>query len=1312
MSSISIVVDPVDATVISGAAAAESDNSGDDTIQGSPENEEIVYEASKVLGKAYQDKETFYARVTVLENQDERGIIVGVVGCDYKPKKLIKEFIDIGGLGWEYYSDGTVSDGRQEKFKDIPYTKGDVVGFGLGIYDDESLFFIKNSKGYVFSFKFPKIRATCPFYAYVTCNRGSKVKVEFQTYTEPLPYPTFVHTSQIEHMALSSDHKYIALYSTNDTVVSINKIDFMAASKPTLTTLSSFRADENYDILSRFRADKHHIAMGLIHGTDFEGLKKQNWQKDNVTITISKECGGRVHVFIKLDKELMHASVACKQQFVNGQPVPGVPSLAVPSKKALCAEMLSDGETLVWIEERTKQNKNVVHLQSISQFTTKILMYIGKLATVRAAPLQKGVSGNRSEILIYGDGPQIQSIAHLRYTHNGDLVQTFHPVFSNDVVCRQRTMMAFYSPKEDLRIFDIETGILLSKIKFGYDILGSIHFIHGVEHLATVHYNSPNEAFELNYYDPLTGEMLCNPYMESSEFEGKNTELSIMVQTIIGKFYVIEPTGTTITMHLINKDIIPIDFGQAISIESAFNPNDLAFGNKDFSTDRKITVRVDWKFYCIMLNITHGDAEPLEFPIESYVDEFVPKVKFLDQTTFFYMSHFSIQIWEIKGESIEDVELIYIWAVPDKFIKICDVELYDFYLSIHFDDSTKLRKELVYREFSKMTVKHAARFLALDPLNPGHTVSKCYEFLDDKLGKIVLNDVDDNFYTCTMEYVVTCIPKYRSAEWLERIFNNGKYVPRFYLTAYKSSLLSQLISYIQQSENEEDDQMSIVLDHIVAYCVQQARKYPGYMMFVTPLLQEIADIRPSRSQEYAAYLSYICTDKKSRMSYEHHMSTHAIMECIDMSHYERTRFSKISNALLSFFNLSGKTYHGYYDNENCISPLPGISDPVLPPSPIAGYPLGTKEHWDNYTERFYDLTFVQKTSLIGSWIIPSHYSVFINLAVLRHPMLQEPAFEALVKYKWENYGQRYYLILLFAYWTYSAMFIIPASIGDNVLYDTGLKYPVIVMAAFFLLLELRQFLTLRLKYSYNLYNIIELASFILPLVVSLNAHADNPPSSRSLSWVVLLLWVFMALNLRAFEGMGVFIIILYKAVLNLVSFILLMSAILAGFTSAYWILLRNSITIDTSDNNFESFWFSLNSVMAFLGGDFSAISNVEHTTDINLLRILFMVSTTIMLLNILIAILNTAYSDVASQARRIWVLNCAEILAEFELFWMTPEKKKNKVLFPRYIYYEADRRKVKQYRRTKAFKEISDVELEERHVYAYSEVVGSTDTIN
>jgi len=99
--------------------------------------------------------------------------------------------------------------------------------------------------------------------------------------------------------------------------------------------------------------------------------------------------------------------------------------------------------------------------------------------------------------------------------------------------------------------------------------------------------------------------------------------------------------------------------------------------------------------------------------------------------------------------------------------------------------------------------------------------------------------------------------------------------------------------------------------------------------------------------------------------------------------------------------------------------------------------------------------------------------------------------------------------------------------------------------------------------------------------------------------------------------MGVFIIILYKAVLNLVSFILLMSAILAGFTSAYWILLRNSITIDTSDNNFESFWFSLNSVMAFLGGDFSAISNVEHTTDINLLRILFMVSTTIMLLNIL-----------------------------------------------------------------------------------------------
>jgi len=61
------------------------------------------------------------------------------------PKILIN-----AGLGWEYYSDGTVNDGRKEKFKDIPYTKGDVVGFGLGIYDDERHFFIKNSKGYVF----------------------------------------------------------------------------------------------------------------------------------------------------------------------------------------------------------------------------------------------------------------------------------------------------------------------------------------------------------------------------------------------------------------------------------------------------------------------------------------------------------------------------------------------------------------------------------------------------------------------------------------------------------------------------------------------------------------------------------------------------------------------------------------------------------------------------------------------------------------------------------------------------------------------------------------------------------------------------------------------------------------------------------------------------------------------------------------------------------------------------------------------------------------------------------------------------------
>ncbi|CAG8487580.1 8419_t:CDS:10 [Paraglomus occultum] len=1306
MSLINIVVDSTE---------AESENSDNHLIEKDntiPPGHEEIYETSKVLGRAYRDKETFYARVKILENQDERGIVVGVVECDSKPdKKVIKKFVDIG-LGWEYYSDGTINDGKKEEFKDIPYTKGDVIGFGVGIYDDQRLFFIENNKGYVFSFSL--LRENRPLYAYVTCNEGSKVDVEFQTYTKPLPYPTFVHTSQIERMALSSDHKYVALYSTNDTVVSISEVDFVSPSKPKLTPLTRFRADQEYGIVSRFRTEKHSIAMGyfkdLINAElskfldRFEGFK-QNWHKDNVTIAISKACGGRVHVFIKLDKELVNASVACNQQFIDGQPVPGVPSLATISKKALCAEMLSDGETLVWIEEQTKQSKNAVRLQCLSKPSAEILMYIGKLATVRAAPSQKGESG--TEIIIYGDGPQ--NVAHLRYSSNGDLVQTFHPVFYDDVVCRQRTMMAFYSPEKDLRIFDIETGILLSKIKFGYNLLGSVYFLHGVEHLVTVHYNSSKKAFELNNYDPLTGEMLSNPYMESSSFEGKNTELSVMIQTVTGKFYVIEPTGTTVTTHLINKDTISIDGNEAkFQLDSAFDYSDHAHRfNRDRSIDGKITVRVDWKFYSILLTIEHRDAEPLEFPIESHVDEFFPKVKFLDQTTFLYQSHFSIQIWEIKGETIEEVKLTYIWAVPDKFIKIDAVELFESYLTIHFDESTKRQNEMVFRESRKMSMKHAARFLALDPLNPSHTATKCYEFLDDKLGKIVLNDVDDNFYTCTMEYLLTCIPKYRSAEWLERIFSKGKYVPRFYLANYKCSLLSQIISYIQQSENEEDDQMSIVLDHIVTYCIRQAREYPGYMMFVTPLLHEIADIRPSRSQEYAAYLSYICPDKESRMSYERHMSTRAIMEHIDMSHCNRRRFSKFSNALSSLLNLSGKTYHGYYDNANCISPLPGISDPILPPSPIASYPLGNKKHWENYFAKFYDETFVQKIPLIGSWVIPSHYSVFINLAVLRHPMLQEPAFEALVKYKWENYGQKYYLFLLFAYWIYSAMFIIPASIGDNVLHDSGLKYPVIVMATIFLLLELRQSLTLRLKYSYNLYNIIELASFILPLIVSINAQADNPPSSRSLSWVVLLLWVFMALNLRAFEGMGVFIIILYKAILNLVSFILLMSAILAGFTSACWILLRN----DNSDDNFQSFWLSLNSVMTFLGGDFSAVSDV-HSFDVNMLRILFMISTTIMLLNILIAILNTAYSDVASQARRIWVLNCAEILAEFELFWMTPEKKKNRVLFPRYIYYEADRSKVKEYRQTKAFKAIAGMELEERQIYRHSEVASSADTIN
>ncbi|CAG8627774.1 14052_t:CDS:2 [Dentiscutata erythropus] len=145
---------------------------------------------------------------------------------------------------------------------------------------------------------------------------------------------------------------------------------------------------------------------------------------------------------------------------------------------------------------------------------------------------------------------------------------------------------------------------------------------------------------------------------------------------------------------------------------------------------------------------------------------------------------------------------------------------------------------------------------------------------------------------------------------------------------------------------------------------------------------------------------------------------------------------------------------------------------------------------------------------------------------------------------------------------------------------------------------------------------IILASKFLPLItVILEFHNNSAPMElRALS--VLFLWAFMALQLRYIKEVGIFIA---------------------------------NLPPDNNDipNTFINFGKSLKNVWLMLQGDYSSLSPWTDNPLLDILRNIFSFMTSLIILNILIALMNNAYERTYKHARAVWVAYIAEIIADF-----------------------------------------------------------------
>ncbi|CAF1277507.1 unnamed protein product [Adineta steineri] len=170
-------------------------------------------------------------------------------------------------------------------------------------------------------------------------------------------------------------------------------------------------------------------------------------------------------------------------------------------------------------------------------------------------------------------------------------------------------------------------------------------------------------------------------------------------------------------------------------------------------------------------------------------------------------------------------------------------------------------------------------------------------------------------------------------------------------------------------------------------------------------------------------------------------------------------------------------------------------------------------------------------------------------------------------------------------------------------------------------------------------------------VVNILRLFDLPLETAALAIASILGWGYMLFFVMAFRLTGPFVVMIWEMLCNdVLRFFIIYAVFLAGFSQSFFILFDN--------NGFPGFLVSVK--QSFLGmlGDFDldAYSDTSyHYVSVTLL-ISYIIVVTILLLNLLIAMMGDTYGNVIEGATQIWHLERARIVFAIENEMTTEER--------------------------------------------------------
>ncbi|KAG0274784.1 hypothetical protein BGZ95_009466 [Linnemannia exigua] len=306
--------------------------------------------------------------------------------------------------------------------------------------------------------------------------------------------------------------------------------------------------------------------------------------------------------------------------------------------------------------------------------------------------------------------------------------------------------------------------------------------------------------------------------------------------------------------------------------------------------------------------------------------------------------------------------------------------------------------------------------------------------------------------------------------------------------------------------------------------------------------------------------------------------------------------------------------------------------------------------------------------------------------------LDHPAILALVEYKWNKIGYKYWLMRFLFQCLYYILVLVTVFLQ---VYDdqgsgmTGLFVAIAALSGIFLWLELIQMIRDRKSYLSSIYNFVDLVVFGLPLAGSINQLCiilgNTPPGGNPaiLSFSVLFIFLHFLFELRVNKSVCHFVTIIIQIFEKIRIFFFIFAGGILAFTIAILHLLQSCKGEDCATSDFPSnFLRAMSATYFFMGGIYDPISPLFNSDRVafHLMMVVFFFFTVILMLNVLISLISLAFNDGDETWRLTWIENRLRYIESAEnMSYHIPGFREEHNWFPKEIYYSATPQQVRDY---------------------------------